>query len=318
DGHQAIVVSPDDGKTWTIRTIPNSTPSDADPAVAVGDNGTVYVGYVNGDGTPHVATSHDRGASFATDYNVGASLGLKNTVFPTAVAGDDNRSAVSFIATTTAGNYQDAANFTGIWHLYTAFTYDGGSSFTTVDDTPNDPVQRGSICTGGTTCGQDRNLLDFIGSTADSNGRVEVAYADGCTGACVTGTTNNFDAYATIARQTSGLTLRAAFDPQPNLTASKVSAAVATNGKSSLTATMTNTGTAAATAPLRLLVDGTPLSTSTARTLAPGASIVITAPWTTSGLKKGSTHTVTAVADPLNVVAESNESDNRATVTVRV
>jgi hypothetical protein len=318
DGHQAVVVSTDNGKTWTIRTIPNSLPGDADPAVAVGANGTLYVGYVNADGTPHVATSHDRGATFATDYNVGSSLGLKNTVFPTAVAGDDNRSAVSFISTTTGGNYQDTANFTGIWHLYTAFTYDGGQSFTTVDDTPTDPVQRGSICTGGTTCGKDRNLLDFIGSTADNNGRVEVAYADGCTGACVTGTTNNFDAYATIARQSAGLTLRAAFDPQPNLTASKVSAAVATNGKSSIAATMTNTGTAATTAPLGFLVDGTVLSTSTARALAPGSSVTITVPWTTSGLKKGSTHTVTAVADPSNVVAESNETDNRASVSVRV
>ncbi|MBW8732514.1 MAG: exo-alpha-sialidase, partial [Terrabacter sp.] len=167
DGHQAVVVSTDNGKTWTIHTIPNSLPSDADPAAAVGANGTLYVGYVNADGTPHVATSHDRGATFVSDYNVGSSLGLKNTVFPTAVAGDDNRAAVSFISTTTAGNYQDAANFTGIWHLYSAFTYDGGQTFTTVDSTPSDPVQRGSICTAGTTCGNDRNLLDFIGSTLD-------------------------------------------------------------------------------------------------------------------------------------------------------
>lgn len=79
-----------------------------------------------------------------------------------------------------------------------------------------------------------------------------------------------------------------------------------------------NTGGAPATAPLRFLADGTTLSTSTARTLAPGASVTITVPWNTSGFKKGSTHTVTAVADPANVVVESNESDNRASATVRV
>jgi hypothetical protein len=212
-GAQGLTTSSDNGKTWTVRTVPNSVPSDSDPAIGLGANGTVFFGYANGDGTPHVAVSHDKGQTWIRDFNVGAALGIKNVVFPTAVAGDDNRAAVSFLGTTTGGNYQDSANFHGVWHLYTAFTYDGGQSWVTVDDTPTDPVQIGSICTAGTTCGNDRNLLDFIGSTIDSHGRVEVAYADGCTGACVTGGANNYDAYATIARQYDGLTLLSAYDP---------------------------------------------------------------------------------------------------------
>ena len=212
-GAQGLTTSSDNGKTWTVRTVPNSVPSDSDPAIGIGANGTVFFGYGNGDGTPHVAVSHDKGQTWIRDFNVGASLGIKNVVFPTMVAGDDNRAALSFLGTTTAGNYQDSANFHGVWHLYTAFTYDGGQSWVTVDDTPADPVQVGSICTAGTTCGSDRNLLDFIGSTIDSHGRVEVAYADGCTGACVTGGANNHDAYATIARQSGGLTLLSAYDP---------------------------------------------------------------------------------------------------------
>ncbi|MDT4926428.1 MAG: hypothetical protein QOG01_4141 [Pseudonocardiales bacterium] len=212
-GAQGLTTSSDNGKTWTVRTVPNSVPSDSDPAIGIGANGTVFFGYANGDGTPHVAVSHDKGQTWIRDFNVGAALGIKNVVFPTAVAGDDNRAAVSFLGTTTGGNYQDSANFHGVWHLYTAFTYDGGQSWVTVDDTPTDPVQIGSICTAGTTCGNDRNLLDFIGSTIDSHGRVEVAYADGCTGACATGGANNYDAYATIARQYDGLTLLSAYDP---------------------------------------------------------------------------------------------------------
>jgi hypothetical protein len=218
DGAQGLTTSSDNGKTWTVRTVPNSVPSDSDPAIGVGANGTVFFGYANGDGTPHVAVSHDNGQTWIRDFNVGASQGIKNVVFPTAVAGDDNRAAVSFLGTTTAGNYQDSANFHGVWHLYTAFTYDGGQSWVTVDDTPTDPVQIGSICTAGTTCGDDRNLLDFIGSTIDSHGRVEVAYADGCTGACATGGANNHDAYATIARQYDGLTLLSAYDPATTAT----------------------------------------------------------------------------------------------------
>ena len=93
-----------------------------------------------------------------------------------------------------------------------ATTYDGGLSWVTTNATPNDAVQKGSICTGGTTCGNDRNLLDFIDLTIDKQGRVEVGYADGCTGACASGGAQNFDALATIARQSSGKTLFGAYD----------------------------------------------------------------------------------------------------------
>ena len=49
--------------------------------------------------------------------------------------------------------------------------------------TPNDPVQRGCIWTGGgaNIC---RNLLDFFDVTMDKQGRVQVGYDDGCAGSC--------------------------------------------------------------------------------------------------------------------------------------
>jgi hypothetical protein len=315
-GTQGLTTSADNGKTWTVRSVPNSIPGDSDPAISVGSNGTVYYGYANGDGTPHVAVSHTQGKTWSSDLNVGSSLGIKNVVFPTIVAGDDDRAAMSFLGTTTAGNYQDAANFHGVWHLYTAFTYDGGASWVTVDDTPTDPVQIGSICTAGTTCGNDRNLLDFIGSTMDSHGRVEVGYADGCTGSCPSTGVNNFDAYATIARQYDGWTLLSAYDPLPNLTISALSASVAKNGASSITATMANTGKAAATAPVRFQVNGAVLSTSAPVVVPAGGSVVVTVPWNTKQLKGN--QTVLAIADPANAVAESNESDNRRSITVAV
>jgi hypothetical protein len=315
-GAQGVTVSSDNGKTWTVRTVPNSIPGDSDPAVSIGANGTVYLAYANGDGTQHVAVSHDKGATWARDFNVGASQGIKNVVFPTAVAGDDNRAAVSFIGTTTAGNYQDAANFHGVWHLYTAFTYDGGQSWVTVDDTPTDPVQIGSICTGGTTCGTDRNLLDFIGSTIDKQGRVEVAYADGCTGSCASTGVNNFDAYATIARQYAGLTMFSANDPLPNVAVSGLTSAVATNGSSSITATVTNLGKSSVTTPVQFVVNGKVLSTSAPVTLAAGASKTVTAAWSTKQLKGN--QTVQALADPANALTESNEADNRRSISVAI
>ncbi|MFF9817814.1 hypothetical protein [Streptomyces sp. NPDC014006] len=211
-GNQAVAVSEDNGLTWAIRKNPVSTPGDSDPSVGIGAGGTVYMGYQNSDGTAHIAVSHDKGETWLYDQNVGASLGIKNMVFPEVAAGDDNRAAFAFLGTTTGGNYQDAQNFHGIWHLYVATTYDGGRSWVTVDATPTDPVQKGSICTGGTTCGQDRNLLDFNDITIDAQGRVLVAYADGCTGACAADGAQNYDALATISRQSAGNTLYGAYD----------------------------------------------------------------------------------------------------------
>ncbi|MFL6130881.1 MAG: CARDB domain-containing protein [Mycobacteriales bacterium] len=312
-GNQATSVSTDDGTTWAVRRVPTSSPGDSDPSVGIGSNGTVYFGYQDSSGAPRVAVSRDQGRTWTDDQNVGAAAGVRNVVFPAVVAGDDDRAAFAFLGTTTAGNYQDAA-FAGVWHLYVATTYDGGRSWVTVDATPTDPVQRGSICTGGTTCGRDRNLLDFMDVTIDSTGRVLVGYADGCTGTCATGGAENYDALATIARQSSGLTLLAAYDAQPNLAVTGLSGRQQSGGMFTTTTTVRNTGTAPASGVVvRTLLDGRVLGDNAPVTLAPGGSATLTRTW---ARQPTGTRTVTAVADPANTVAESKESDNRRQVRV--
>ncbi len=211
-GEPAVVVSDNAGVTWSVRTIPGATSSGQDPSVAIDKDGTIYVAYVEANGHPHVAVSHDKGQSWASNTDVGSALGLATAVFPVSVAGDSGRAAVGFIATSTPGD-SEVASFNGLWYGYIASTFDGGSSWTTTDVTPGDPVQgAGGICTSGTTCGSNRNLLDFNDMTVDAEGRVLMGYADGCVGSCVTGGANTFAAKATIARQVSGTRLFAAFD----------------------------------------------------------------------------------------------------------
>jgi hypothetical protein len=60
---QALVVSKDNGTSWTVSKVPGATPGDNDPSVGVGANGTVYFGYVGADGKPGMAVSHDRGTT---------------------------------------------------------------------------------------------------------------------------------------------------------------------------------------------------------------------------------------------------------------
>jgi hypothetical protein len=212
-GRSGVAVTTDNGTTWTVRTVPDSSTQDeSDPSLGIGSGGTVYFGYAAGNGHPKIAVSHDRGRTWSTSVDVGTAFGIQNTQFPAVVAGDDDRASFAFLGTPTGGDDQ-AASFAGVWHLYVATTYDSGATWTTVDATPTDPVQRGCIWLGGGS-NQCRNLLDFMDVTIDKVGRVLVGYADGCVGSCVSGGTNTFASRATIARQSGGTGLFAASDGQ--------------------------------------------------------------------------------------------------------
>ncbi|HKP71818.1 MAG TPA: hypothetical protein VJT82_02705, partial [Pyrinomonadaceae bacterium] len=221
NGEQGIALSEDNGLTWKVRHVTGSTEGDTDPSVGIASDGTVFFGYETADGHARVAVSHNKGETWINDTDVGAPLGIQNMVFPAVVAGDGGvgtaRGAFAFYGTTTGGNY-NADNFAGVWYLFVASTFDGGRTWTTVNATPNDPMQRGRICTDGVNCTSSnglntRNLLDFFDATVDKEGRVLVGYNDGCVGACVQGGQNSATAKAVIARQSGGKRMFAAFDP---------------------------------------------------------------------------------------------------------
>ena len=228
-GHQTLVTSKDMGQTWTLDEAPGSTSQrESDPHLGIGDKGTLYFGWEGADGAdlgdkgylghafsegrPWISVKPAGSNQWRAPVDVGAQLGIKNVQFPEVYAGDDDRAAFAFLGTTTAGDDQDP-NFKGVWHLYVSYTYDGGLNWTTVDATPTDPVQRGCIWLqgGSSNC---RNLLDFNDITMDKQGRVLVAYADGCTDKCVTDASDYKDKtdLGVIARQESGLGLLSAFD----------------------------------------------------------------------------------------------------------
>ena len=312
---QAAIVSKDNGSSWTVSKVPGATPGDSDPSVGVGANGTVYFGYVGADGKPGMAVSRDQGKTWTDRQTVGTAFGIQNAVFPTVVAGDDDRASIAYLGTPTDGNYQDNANFHGEWHLYVDTTYDGGKTWVTSDATPNDPVQVGSICTSGTTCGDDRNLLDFIDVTVDDHGRVEAGYADGCIKACVTDPQHvGRDAYATIARQSGGRTLFAKYDPTvTNATLSSLSVTKDGSGTYSATMAVRNTGTTDLNGVATQVLDGRKqVGLVSTASIAPGATKTVTVSW-----KAGNgSHTVTSTVDPTNAIAESDEADNKLQKTV--
>ncbi len=230
-GKAGVAVSEDNGATWTVRVAPTTTsPLNGyliDPSLGVDSSGRIYVGYQRSDGRAFIVTSGNKGVDWEHDQDVGAALGIQNSTFPAVVGGSAGRAAYAFLGTTTAGAFSNVG-FPGVWHLYIATTFDAGVTWTTVDATPNDPVQRGSICVQGTTicctpgsanCTRtvaDRNLLDFNDVTIDKFGRVVAAFTDGCiTSRCINGGPNDYTAAEVIARQSGGKRLIDTYDPNP-------------------------------------------------------------------------------------------------------
>lgn len=229
-GTQGLVVSKDNGLTFTVYNVTGSTPGSGDPSVGVGAAGRVYFGYVDGNSHPRIETSDDNGKTWSNNQDVGVKFGIQNTTFPEVVAGDNDRATFFFLGTPSAGpgTADDSTTvFNGVWHAYFATTYNGGKNWVVVDATPSDPVQLGVICTMGTTCpGGTRNLLDFNDIGIDSQGRIYAAYTDGCTSSACIADGNNSTAphtkaqndgatKATILRQATGLGLFQKFDATP-------------------------------------------------------------------------------------------------------
>jgi hypothetical protein len=214
-GKAGGAITTNNGTSWKSYTIPGSSePANGfDPSVATTPDNTVYEAWQGADNHSYVARSTDHGTTWSTPVDVGAPAGVVTTTFQAATAGDNGRVAVAYLGSTTPGN-PFASSWPGVWDLYVSYSYDGGTTWTTVKATA-DPVQRGWMCADGTTCGSGRNLLDFIDANVTTDGRVVVGFADGCINACAgpNGTqAQSGDAYATVAYQTAGKGLFAAFD----------------------------------------------------------------------------------------------------------
>ena len=223
NGKQMLFVSHDNTYSWTGYQVPGSTDGDSGhPSVAVGrQDGAVYYAWGSADGArgtgrTHVAVSLDQGKTWRNRQPLGADLGVVTSRFPVVVAGDKGRAAVAFLGAKVEGDPNSAPDptspstkaYKGVWDLYVSFTTDGGKTWKTYDATPKDPIQRGPVCTKGTTCLAGRNLLDFNDMVIDRDGHVVLALADGSP----TGREDYSKdlAKATIVKQVGGPSLYAA------------------------------------------------------------------------------------------------------------
>src|SRR5947209_15127769 len=71
NGTQGLIVSMDNGLTFTVNPVTGSTSGTSDPSVGIGAKDRVYFGYTDRSGHPHITISDDQGGSWHDDNDVG-------------------------------------------------------------------------------------------------------------------------------------------------------------------------------------------------------------------------------------------------------
>ncbi|MEA3189711.1 MAG: hypothetical protein QOD77_293 [Thermoplasmata archaeon] len=198
-----VLVSKDNGFSWTYTELGKDagTPSPRkNSEVATDSASNAYFTWVGKDARTYLSRSTDGGGKWDALSLVASAPSVVSTTFPHIQAGDPGRIAVAYLGSEDAallgtdnidGDPWDGNPHTAPaaarYHLWVSFSLDALSAnptWTHVRVT-DDPVQVGSICISSGDCrdlgGSNRNLLDFNDLSLDKDGRVFVAFADGCT-----------------------------------------------------------------------------------------------------------------------------------------
>jgi len=203
-----VIVSDDNGLSWFDRTMGEDagTPYPRkNSEVATDTESNAYHIWTGADEGVYMSRSTDSGQTWEQNSTRISPVEVISSVFPQVDAGDPGRIAITYLGSENAselnqsdidGNPWDGnahyANSNVSYYLYITYSLnalDENPVFHTVRASA-DPVQVGSICLNSGDCrdigGSNRNLLDFNDLHIDNEGRVYIAFADGCFGDCAT------------------------------------------------------------------------------------------------------------------------------------
>lgn len=174
--HVYVSRSTDHGAHWTANLVYQVPfPGEFDyifPALAVDPtNGELYAVFSD---SHHVyfSTSSDQGANWSAPVQVDQSP-LNTSIFPWVAA---YNGTVDVVYYGTTGSSKDDSS--AVWNTYLNQTTNNGASFSQ-NLVSNSPNHNGVVCTDGSACASNRELLDLFEVVIDpQNGKAAVIYTD--------------------------------------------------------------------------------------------------------------------------------------------
>ncbi len=202
-----VAVSKDNGFTWTTTQLGKDagTPSPRKNSEVAADSASnAYYTWIGEDQGVYISRSIDSGVTWDAASIRISPPEVTSSTFPQIGAGDPGRIAVAYLGSENEGANAHEANATARYDMYVTFSLDALSEIPTwrTVKVTTDSVQIGSICLLSSDCSDgNRNLLDFNDLSIDKDGRIYIAYSDGCTAKC----SDNPDAEPSDSRDAAGM-----------------------------------------------------------------------------------------------------------------
>jgi hypothetical protein len=159
----------------TVGPASSGTTNNAFPVVANAGGNKLAAVWLEDDGTTSsvikFSQSSDWGATWSAPRTI-VSNGA--SVYPW-VAAQGSKIAISLYHTTTSGISDNVAESAQWFESYLEST-DGGATFSALETVDPTVVKTGPICTEGTGCSGDRELLDFQSDTIDNAGKANLVW----------------------------------------------------------------------------------------------------------------------------------------------
>jgi hypothetical protein len=170
--------STDGALTFTNVAVSPASSADTTPAfpvVASAGSGSLHAVWLEIFGTKSSRIRYSRSADWGASWTTPATLVSAGTsVYPWVAAGG-SKVSVTLYHTDAAGTPDTVAEGRQWFESYLE-SIDGGATFTALAAIDSLPVKSGPICTQGTNCSSDRELLDFQSVALDAAGRANAVW----------------------------------------------------------------------------------------------------------------------------------------------
>jgi hypothetical protein len=166
------------GLTFTQETVGPASSGDttqAFPVVANAGGNKLAAVWLENDGTTSSVVKFSESSDWGATWSAPRTLVSDGASVYPWVAAQGSKIAISLYHTTASGTSGDVPESAQWFESYLEST-DGGSTFSALETVDPTVVKSGPICTEGTGCSGDRELLDFQSDTIDNAGKSNLVW----------------------------------------------------------------------------------------------------------------------------------------------